>query len=347
MKTREARFFGDGNSSVEGEDGQRKKTWRVRCCSCGAEEHMRLARGFLPPDIVLKKFRQKGWMIGTKPEDDLCAQCRSPAPAEPPPQEPQQPQKDAGSLGSIFQEQFKNQVEENARLRSDNQSLRELTEYLQDPQERCCFCGKYPDEVVKLIRGTALSRSVYICEGCVGTCAGLLSSAELPSDLLRAVHESLISGAVANALQKIEAAFPRWPWPKRLPKRKGSIKPAPARMPDPEFDRWLEEQERERRAALCEQQTQATPNGAHAPEQPPDEAKYKFWTDADLQRLRAGAECHERAESIAKALFRTEGSVRQKAFEQGLSLDSRTPGANRFWEKSPLNMTNQTEKKDQ
>ena len=30
----------------------------------------------MPPEIIIKKFTQAGWMVGTKPTGDVCAECQ-------------------------------------------------------------------------------------------------------------------------------------------------------------------------------------------------------------------------------------------------------------------------------
>jgi hypothetical protein len=49
----------------------------------------------------------------------------------------------------------------------------------------------------------------------------------------------------------------------------------------------------------------------------------RAWTPADLKTLKALARKKTQAGRIAKALKRSEGATRQKAFSLGLSLDSR------------------------
>ena len=49
----------------------------------------------------------------------------------------------------------------------------------------------------------------------------------------------------------------------------------------------------------------------------------RAWTPAELKTLKALAKKKTHAGSIAKALKRSEGATRQKAFGLGLSLDSR------------------------
>jgi hypothetical protein len=50
----------------------------------------------------------------------------------------------------------------------------------------------------------------------------------------------------------------------------------------------------------------------------------RTWTTEHVRTLKTMARKKTHAASIAKALKRTEGATRQKAFSLGLSLDSRT-----------------------
>jgi hypothetical protein len=52
-------------------------------------------------------------------------------------------------------------------------------------------------------------------------------------------------------------------------------------------------------------------------------AKRRAWTSSDVRTLKSHAKKKTRAASIARALKRSEGATRQKAFSMGLSLDSR------------------------
>jgi hypothetical protein len=52
-------------------------------------------------------------------------------------------------------------------------------------------------------------------------------------------------------------------------------------------------------------------------------AKRRAWTADNVRTLKAMAKERTRAERIAKALKRTVGATRQKAFALGVSLDSR------------------------
>jgi hypothetical protein len=48
-----------------------------------------------------------------------------------------------------------------------------------------------------------------------------------------------------------------------------------------------------------------------------------IWTDERVRALKTMARQKKRASQIAKALKRSEGATRQKAFSMGISLDSR------------------------
>jgi NADH:ubiquinone oxidoreductase subunit len=52
-------------------------------------------------------------------------------------------------------------------------------------------------------------------------------------------------------------------------------------------------------------------------------SKRREWTKTDVRELKTLARAKTPAGKIAKALKRTEGATRQKAFALGLSLDSR------------------------
>jgi hypothetical protein len=52
-------------------------------------------------------------------------------------------------------------------------------------------------------------------------------------------------------------------------------------------------------------------------------SKRRAWTPLDVRKLKASGKRKTRAVSIARALKRTEGAIREKAFSLGLSLDTR------------------------
>ena len=47
------------------------------------------------------------------------------------------------------------------------------------------------------------------------------------------------------------------------------------------------------------------------------------WTNEDIRTLKSMSKARAPAARVARALKRTEGATRQKAFQLGLSLDSR------------------------
>jgi hypothetical protein len=52
-------------------------------------------------------------------------------------------------------------------------------------------------------------------------------------------------------------------------------------------------------------------------------SKRRAWTKADVSKLKALAKKKTHASSIARILKRTEGATKKKAFDIGLSMDSR------------------------
>jgi hypothetical protein len=58
-------------------------------------------------------------------------------------------------------------------------------------------------------------------------------------------------------------------------------------------------------------------------EMPKKNSKRREWTKTDIRELKMLARGKTPAGKIAKALKRTEGATRQKAFSLGVSLDSR------------------------
>ena len=52
-------------------------------------------------------------------------------------------------------------------------------------------------------------------------------------------------------------------------------------------------------------------------------SKRRTWTSVQVRELKSLAQKKTPAKKIAKSLNRTEGATRQKAFNLGLSLDSR------------------------
>jgi NADH:ubiquinone oxidoreductase subunit len=56
---------------------------------------------------------------------------------------------------------------------------------------------------------------------------------------------------------------------------------------------------------------------------PNSKSKRREWTKTDIRELKTLARAKTPAGKIARALKRTEGATRQKAFSLGVSLDSR------------------------
>jgi hypothetical protein len=73
-RPREVRFLGHGN--VFTSEG-RAHAWRLHCSRCGATKDVSSAGGkSMPPEIIIKKFTQAGWIVGNKPTGDVCAECQ-------------------------------------------------------------------------------------------------------------------------------------------------------------------------------------------------------------------------------------------------------------------------------
>jgi hypothetical protein len=52
------------------------KHWSVRCSDCGHLQNINTNKARpLPPNIIIKKLNQKGWVIGNNPKRDLCPDC--------------------------------------------------------------------------------------------------------------------------------------------------------------------------------------------------------------------------------------------------------------------------------
>lgn len=48
---------------------------QITCSRCGGADHVMSAGQRLPPDVMARKFQARGWVIGSKPEHDLCLKC--------------------------------------------------------------------------------------------------------------------------------------------------------------------------------------------------------------------------------------------------------------------------------
>lgn len=54
------------------------RVYSIRCSDCGVRGEIAPtnAAGCLPPEMVTKKFNQRGWKVGTTPRKDVCPECR-------------------------------------------------------------------------------------------------------------------------------------------------------------------------------------------------------------------------------------------------------------------------------
>jgi len=61
-----------------------KKTpaYKIICNHCRQSEKVAAPHNILPPEFVAKKFRQKGWIVSKKGNEDICPKCLLPAPAK-------------------------------------------------------------------------------------------------------------------------------------------------------------------------------------------------------------------------------------------------------------------------
>lgn len=58
-----------------------KKTpaYKIICNHCRQSEKIAAPHNILPPEFVAKKFRQKGWIVSRKGNEDICPKCLTPA----------------------------------------------------------------------------------------------------------------------------------------------------------------------------------------------------------------------------------------------------------------------------
>lgn len=61
-----------------------KKTpaYKIICNHCRQSEKIAAPHNILPPEFVAKKFRQKGWIVSRKGNEDICPKCLLPTPAK-------------------------------------------------------------------------------------------------------------------------------------------------------------------------------------------------------------------------------------------------------------------------
>lgn len=72
-------------------EGAWRKYLQTTCYKCGRDDRVNDSTVLgMPPDMASKKFRQKGWRLGTKAGDDLCPACaKAPQAAPFPPMRPE------------------------------------------------------------------------------------------------------------------------------------------------------------------------------------------------------------------------------------------------------------------
>ena len=61
-----------------------KKTpaYKIICNHCRQSEKVAAPNNILPPEFIAKKFRQKGWIVSKKGNEDICPKCLLPAPTK-------------------------------------------------------------------------------------------------------------------------------------------------------------------------------------------------------------------------------------------------------------------------
>lgn len=244
MKSREERFYGTGNHTLI-EGGRPRRVWRVYCSSCNAEGFVGSGKGILPPHVVLKKFRQKGWLIAVTEFRDICPACKSPAfvpkpvavtpaePPEPPPatpgHTPPTPADDAALLEIAFKEieELKETIvkldRELIRRRDDDAALNDLWRFNRHIEE----LERENDKLRK-----ELSDRLKYTQGD-------------PSEFVRNVHSLLLASETDLVRKKIEQTYPKWPWPQPAIKKTGSIK-RPKVPDDAGFDEWINREQAQR-----------------------------------------------------------------------------------------------------
>jgi hypothetical protein len=213
---REDRFIGHGNYTV-GDPSRRVKAWRLDCCKCSKSQVIPMTTGSLPPEVIFKKFIRGGWYVSPKPDGDLCSDCRN---------NTRKPQWIAGAAPTdVVLAQQRDQVEqlraENKVLKTKIETMGQATIIQGDSKYFYHRLVNAEDRIKSLTdeRDRALSNDgAAVC---------------------RQLHELLINDCVEQAIQVIEARFPKWPWERRLPKKKGSLAPKHEPEVDKKFDEWL------------------------------------------------------------------------------------------------------------
>ena len=65
-------------STRETYGGQVRRVYRLSCSACGSKEPPVIGNSFsgsLPPEMLNKTFRQKGWVLGKREGQDVCPTC--------------------------------------------------------------------------------------------------------------------------------------------------------------------------------------------------------------------------------------------------------------------------------
>lgn len=185
------------------------KGWMIGCQCCPAIEVLKIA-GVIEPRAVIKWFRDLGWHIGGSDEDDTCPACL---------------QRDEltameAVTGVIVEKPIQTQ----------HKNIEKFQE-------------KYNRDFFDEEKQAALKAEIARLRNKLG---------EKPGDLLitriRQVHELLLQDQVELALLVIEETFPDQYWEHRIPKAKGSIKPKQQAVNDPNFEHWLEEEQKKHNA---------------------------------------------------------------------------------------------------
>lgn len=77
MLPRTRRFLGRGNFCQEA-DGRRRQGWKIICSRCPESKTVFSAGSRpMPPEVVIKKLTQAGWLVANKSSEDVCPACQS------------------------------------------------------------------------------------------------------------------------------------------------------------------------------------------------------------------------------------------------------------------------------
>lgn len=66
------------SSKWDPETRKARRGYRINCCECTRDDFIapNNAAGTLPPDMLVKKFQEKGWLLGPSRNRDLCPSCQ-------------------------------------------------------------------------------------------------------------------------------------------------------------------------------------------------------------------------------------------------------------------------------